>query len=112
MVKQSGFALLEILICVVLLSCLLLGMDALQLSTLRTARNFHYSALANLQILNMREILLASKSIDAMQYAQWNADNAELLPHGRGEVSGNYPNYQVRVQWGSKNQCLSSEVIV
>lgn len=123
MAKHSGFALLEILISVVLVSILLLGINALQLSTLRKAQHIYFTSLANLQILNMREILFATKSLDGAQLEAWNTNNLRLLPRGNGEVTGSYPNYIIKVRWGNgqkecdkisngKDGCISCEVIV
>ena len=118
----SGFTLIEVLISLVILSLVLLGFDALEIFGIREINNAYHFTLAENQIKSMTEVLHTSQD-HTQQIAFWTLQNQVLLPHGRGLVTGGYPNYLVTVFWGEsttettcqkmqvgKRHCLVSEI--
>jgi Tfp pilus assembly protein PilV len=88
--SQSGFSMLEALISMALLSALLLGFDAMELSLLRASRSAYLTAVAVDQLQNMAEqFSLLSDSGDIQRHlAAWNQDNQSVLPEGSGVWTG------------------------
>ncbi len=73
-----------------LLSALLLGFDAMELSLLRASRSAYLTAVAVDQLQNMAEqFSLLSDSGDIQRHlAAWNQDNQSVLPEGSGVWTG------------------------
>jgi prepilin-type N-terminal cleavage/methylation domain-containing protein len=108
--SYKGFTLLETLISLMLLSILLLGLDAMNLSSLRFAKAIGYFQLAELQVENMKEQQRAGQGkVSAQQMAEWNMQNNSLLPQGRGEISGVR---RMAVFWGGKNLLTCEKNII
>ena len=87
MIHARGTTFIEILVSLVIVSLILLGLDAMQLTALRETKISYYYAEATQQLHVMQERLLAphhSDPTDAIQ--QWNQQNAAILPRGRGSV--------------------------
>lgn len=98
--RAQGATLIEILVSLVLLSLMLLGLDAMQLTALREAKVSLYYAEASQQLHLMQEKLTAlhlSDPADAIN--RWNQQNAAVLPHGRGVAQ----NGVISVFWGDMN---------
>jgi len=97
-----GFTLIEVLISLILLSLLLLGFDAMEIDSLRSTRAAYYFYLATQQLIAMTDRLRALGANQSLneQVAIWNLQNQDLLPAGRGTVSGSYPSYILAVYWG------------
>ncbi|MHB1948439.1 MAG: type IV pilus modification PilV family protein [Gammaproteobacteria bacterium] len=97
-----GFTLIEVLISLLILSFILLGFDAMQLTSMRENRNAYYFSMAQNQLNSMIERLHAQPlSLD--QIAIWNQQNQQVLPNGTGYVQGHFPCYKITIFWGEKN---------
>ncbi len=101
--RAFGFSLLEILISLLLISLILLGMDAIQWVALQKVKTVYFFQSAYNQINNAVERLRALHTDDDLPrlLSQWNAENQLLLPAGFGTIAGQFPNYQITVYWGS-----------
>lgn len=110
---SPGFSLIEVLVSLLLLSLILMGFDAFCLSSVRGLREDYYFTQASNQVSMMSERLRALDAADGMheQIEQWNKENATVLPLGKGEVSGSYPNYVITVYWGEKqSECTNMRI--
>ena len=105
MQKQLGINLIELLISLFILSIMLLGLDALQITALREAVSTYYFNVATEQLNVMAERLHTFKdnNLDE-QLMIWNEQNRNVLPKGRGEMSGQYPDIALTIFWGMKSQ--------
>jgi Tfp pilus assembly protein PilV len=103
--SSQGFSLIEALISMALLTIIIIGLDAMELSALRTNRETYlFSVAANqLQIMEERLILLAGHQQIAEQIALWNHENNTVLPNGSGE----FDQSMLTVLWGeaAKERC-------
>ena len=118
-----GFTLLEVLVSLLLLAMMLLGLDAMQLTTLKEARTAYYFAVATQQLTNFTEQLLLAPQGDVPSLLlEWNQQNQHVLPRGRGSLRGHFPDYQLAIFWGAtlsgecntpllgKNGCLTEKI--
>lgn len=105
MQNHSGTTFLEILISLFILSSILLGLDALQLTAWQKTKAEYYLSIASEQLISMSERIYASSEneIDT-QFHRWNQQNQFLLPHGTGSISGTYPTYTITINWGVINE--------
>lgn len=102
--NQLGTSLFEILISMILLAIVLLGIDAMQITSLQKAKVNYYFAVANQQVDIMIERLTLENNINEAWLTTWNKQNQEVLPQGKGIISGNYPHYEVSIFWGIWNE--------
>ncbi len=101
MQSKLGMSLIEIMISLLLLSMLLLGLDAMQITVLKYVKNTYLFSVATQQVKQMAERLTAAQEKNSdEQIIHWNQQNAEVLPHGRGMVEGYYPSYHITLFWG------------
>jgi Tfp pilus assembly protein PilV len=104
MMRHAGFSLIEVLVSFFLLSLMLLGLDAMQITALRQAKTACYFSVATQQLNVMAERLDVLKDSDPTeQLTRWNQQNQTVLPQGRGTLSGNYPQFLLSIFWGDKN---------
>ncbi len=124
---HRGFTLLEILVSVVVLSIGLLGLAALQSTSMRFNHDASLRSIATSQVNAMIDYMRANpQGITAGNYNnisgipgsapncstvctpaqiatlnafQWNTDNATYLPSGRGTVTANGALFRVTVMW-------------
>jgi len=103
--SATGTTLIEILISMLLISILLLGVDAMQVIGLKQAKVNYYFAVAEQQINNMLERLTIDNYPDAFA---WNKQNQELLPQGGGVITEN----NIAVFWGNQNaeKCTANKM--
>jgi prepilin-type N-terminal cleavage/methylation domain-containing protein len=104
----DGFSLLEVLISLILLSIITLGFGAAEIEALRTTRAAHDFSIAVNQVTNAKELLRILEPRQKLNQiiTRWNDENQQVLPQGRGDISGNFPRYTIRVYWGEKqNEC-------
>lgn len=109
---QTGFTLLEVLISLLILSIALLGLDAMQLTTLTHIKNTYSYAVANQQ-LNTLTAQLAVWKKDQLpaQLARWNAQNANALILGKGTLTENQSQLTITVSWGDQNPtCINNKI--
>jgi prepilin-type N-terminal cleavage/methylation domain-containing protein len=108
-IRFAGFTLLEILVSLFILALLLLGLDAIQIRALASAKSTYYFSVATEQIRSISERLQATEGgqRDALQ-AAWNEQNKLVLPQGYGVISGNPPTFILTIFWG-KNLSLKCD---
>ncbi len=101
--RSTGFSLIEVLISLFLLSCLLLGLEATEIFSLRVNRSAYFFSVAENQLNSMAERLrvLDSNQDLAKQITIWNQQNQEVLPQGRGVMTGN----TLTIYWGGESSC-------
>jgi prepilin-type N-terminal cleavage/methylation domain-containing protein len=102
----AGFSLIEVLVSLLLLAFILLGFDATELFSVRAIRAAYYFEVATTQLNNMVERLQIAAPVNAVEQAEliWNSENKVVLPQGRGQVAGEYPDYQLTIYWGQPQQ--------
>lgn len=104
---QSGYSLIEVLISLLLLSLLLLGLDALQIDALHKSKANYYYSIASEQLMNITTYLKLVKNANyENQYNEWQSQNHDLLPQGKGCIKGSYPNYDISISWGNQPNCV------
>jgi hypothetical protein len=93
--------LIEVLMSVFILSCMLIGIDAMQISALREAKSAYYFdvAIQQMQVITERLNVIRNGRIEQTLIA-WNQQNGQVLPNGRGIVRGNYPLFDISIFWG------------
>lgn len=124
---QRGFSMMEILITMVVLSIGLLGLAGLQVSGLQNNQSSYYRTVAMQQAYNISDRIRANPAGESAgdydsisgvgtnpgcistgctpaqmsQYDQyeWNTDNANLLPTGKGTVTRSGNLFTVTVMW-------------
>ncbi len=107
----TGITLIEILISFTILSLMLLGLDAMQITSLHSAKSAYYYSVAEQQLHIMaRQLQVIDDNDKQTALAKWNAQNQIVLPNGRGMISGYAPHYRLSIHWGQK-ECLRMQVI-
>lgn len=107
--KTSGTTFIEILISMLILSILLLGLDGMQIYSLRETKSSYYFAIAMQQVMNMQERLLTFQSEKWQeQIAYWNEENKQVLPQGRGVLLSN----GIAIFWGNttNKECQQNKI--
>jgi type IV pilus assembly protein PilV len=98
---MKGFALIEVLVALLLLSFGLLGIVSMQLLALKHTHDAYLRSVATTQIMSLMERLRVNHTTTAREseLIRWNDLNAILLPQSKGgyHCSGNY--CTVRLQW-------------
>lgn len=104
MQKYNGSSLIELLISLLLLAILLLGVDALQINSMRAASENYYFAVAQQQmsIIHERLSMLNHDEINIF-ISTWNDQNQKVLPGGRGIVRAK-PDRGVSIYWGKGDE--------
>ncbi len=102
--RMQGFALIEVLIALFILSFGLLSITDMQLSALSRSREAYYSSLAITQLDSMLERLRANVASDARndELRRWNQLNLILLPQGEGSYHCQESACEVRLSWRYK----------
>jgi hypothetical protein len=99
-----GLTLFEVLVSLFILSLMLLGLDVMELSAWHLSQQSYFEGLAYQELHNMEERLRMAGSfypIDSL-VREWNRENQQVLPQGRGLVSGSYPEYTLLLYWGGE----------
>lgn len=101
---MKGFALLEILVALLVLSLGLIGIAGMQLSALQQSQDSYWQSVATTQLASLFERLRVnqSKSARAQELTLWNGINARLLPHGIGGYHCDDDWCSAFVQWKTK----------
>ncbi len=125
--NKQGFTLLEVLVSVVVLSIGLLGLAALQSTSMRFNHDARLRAIATSQVNTMIDYMrdnpqgvtdgsynnlsgipgpapncasaCTAAQIAQLNAVQWNTDNATYLPSGRGTVTVNGSLFRITVMW-------------
>ncbi len=111
MLKNTGFTLIEVVISLLLFSLVLLGFNAMQWQAVRETQSAYHFTVAASQLHAMTERLRALDKWSGLeqQIQKWNLQNQQVLPQGKGEVSGHYPAYTIKITWG-KSECLTQSL--
>jgi prepilin-type N-terminal cleavage/methylation domain-containing protein len=112
-IKTKGFSLMEVLMSLLLISLILLGLDAGQLYTMNEVKTIYFYNLAENQMSNAIERLSALKMYDGLneELTRWNAENQIILPQGFGTITGSFPNYMITIYWGNISHSCKKEQI-
>jgi type IV pilus assembly protein PilV len=118
--KASGFTFIEALVALVVLSIGLLGVAALQLTSLRSNHSASLRSQATLLASDMVDRMRANRTValagaydvnfddvaddESTQQSQidlvrWQVNLANTLPEGRGSIARNGTTFTVTVQW-------------
>lgn len=105
--------LLEVLISFCLLSLVMLGVNAMQLSSLQQLQASLYVAAASEQLTSLDNYLQGNQGINTEEFInEWMSHVADMLPSGKGEFNGDFPSYVITVMWGGAKAatCQSPQV--
>jgi Tfp pilus assembly protein PilV len=113
MFYQTGLSLIEILVSFIIVSIMLLGLDAMQITALRAAKSAYYFAVATQQLNGMAERLLATEGAALNQSLEkWNKQNQAVLPQGMGTVTNINATYTLKLYWGSPRLSVCDKNII
>jgi type IV pilus modification protein PilV len=103
---MKGFALIEVLVALLILSLGLFGIVGMQLSALRHSQDAYWHSLATTQLSSFFDSLRVNRSdtARAKELDRWNALNARLLPEGKGSYACNHVHCEIKVLWRSHKQ--------
>lgn len=103
---MKGFALLEVLVAVLLISIGCLGVVGMQMLALQHTKDAYYHSLATIQLSSMLDRLRANQSAAArdVELQYWNVLNKQLLPDGKGGFHCVENNCEVNLHWKFKQQ--------
>lgn len=104
LILTSGLTLFEVLVSLLLLSLAFLGLDVMELASLRINRGAYYSALAEQQIHNLEERLRLPRADFDQLFQAWNRENKILLPQGNGQIRGQDPEYHLSLCWSGNEE--------
>lgn len=95
---------MEVLVSFFILSCVLLGMNAMQIIAIRKTQTAYYATVAiqQMDVIWQKLQLLKNSNIEATIDA-WNDQNQQALPNGRGTIRGSYPFYNIAIYWGKNS---------
>jgi prepilin-type N-terminal cleavage/methylation domain-containing protein len=98
---MKGFALVEVVITLFILSVGLLAIMGMQITALRHSQEAYLRSLAIIQLSGIVERLRFNKqsSYRAAELARWNEINAKLLPQGRGNYYCNEGACRIDLEW-------------
>lgn len=102
-----GFAMIEVLIAMSVLAVVFLSLLSYQVSVFRYTQCVYFSAIAQLQLMNLSESLRVNRRNAYREKAlkQWNQDNAALLPNGVGDFAlQNNHDCQITLYWYFRKQ--------
>ncbi len=95
---------IEVLVSMVILSLMLLGLDALQLTTLKEAKANYYLSTAIFQLENLANRLKIMDESDwDNQLIEWNQENQLVLPQGRGTLKKTDTTTEISIFWGESS---------
>jgi Tfp pilus assembly protein PilV len=108
----DGASIMELLVSMVLVSILLLGIDAMQIRGIQQAKINFYFAVSQQQISLMAERLRLSTHHASLYLPEWNQQNQSLIPQAKSILNMSDSHYTLAVLWGSKNEqtCLQDKV--
>ncbi|VVC76094.1 hypothetical protein AQUSIP_13990 [Aquicella siphonis] len=100
METHTGTSLIEVMISLFILSVMLLGVEAVQIISLKKSLNAYYLAVAVRQLDVMHERLRRANEVDLKDWLiAWNTQNQASLPEGKGEITGVIPDLRITLCW-------------
>jgi len=115
---QRGTTLVEVLVALVVLSVGLLGIAALQMTSLRNNRGAHLRSQAQVLAYDIADRMRANRNValanayvvalgvtpaggtlDALDLQDWKATLAQALPSGDGEITRVGNMFRIRIRW-------------
>ncbi len=101
---MKGFALLEILVALFILSFGLLSVAGMELAGLQQTEESYFQNIAILQLSSLLERLRVNQSSSARNHEliDWNTINSHLLPHGIGNYQCEKNICTVQIQWKTR----------
>jgi type IV pilus assembly protein PilV len=115
---QRGTTLIETLVALVVLSVGLLGIAALQMTSLRNNRGAHLRSQAQVLAYDIADRMRANRNValanayvvalgvtpaggtlDALDLQDWKATLAQALPSGDGEITRVGNMFRIRIRW-------------
>ncbi|WP_050934484.1 type IV pilus modification protein PilV [Chromohalobacter israelensis] len=111
---QRGFGLIEVLVALTILSIGMLGLAAMQLTSLQAARESLDTTIATIMVRDMNERAWAQQDEACKTLlSQWQKDVAQVgglpSPDGSGEETGNNGLYDLKVTWQGREEPNSEE---
>lgn len=103
---MKGFALIEVLVALLILSLGLLGTVGMQLSALQHSQDAYWHSLATTQISSFFECLRVNRTSAAREkeFTRWQKLNTRLLPKGEGKYTCDKKTCTVDMRWMSKKE--------
>lgn len=103
---MKGFALLEVLIAVLIISAGCLGVVGMQMLALQHTKTAYYHSLATIQLSAMFDRLRVNQSVSSRnaELQNWNEINMRLLPQGNGDFNCVGNNCEVNLHWKFKQE--------
>ena len=115
---QRGTTLVEVLVALVVLSVGLLGIAALQMTSLRNNRGAHLRSQAQVLAYDIADRMRANRNValanayvvalgvtpaggtlNALDLQEWKATLAQALPSGDGEITRVGEMFRIRIRW-------------
>jgi type IV pilus assembly protein PilV len=115
---QRGTTLVEVLVALVVLSVGLLGIAALQMTSLRNNRGAHLRSQAQVLAYDIADRMRANRNValanayvvalgvtpaggtlNALDLQEWKATLARALPSGDGEITRDGNMFRIRIRW-------------
>jgi type IV pilus assembly protein PilV len=115
---QRGTTLVEVLVALVVLSVGLLGIAALQMTSLRNNRGAHLRSQAQVLAYDIADRMRANRNValanayvvalgvtpaggtlNALDLQEWKATLAQALPSGDGEITRVGNMFRIRIRW-------------
>lgn len=84
---MCGFAMIEVLVSMGIVSLVFLSLLAYQISLLKNSDQLLFQAIAQVQLMNFAQMLRvnADSTYQNKSKSLWNRDNKRLLPDGHGD---------------------------
>ncbi len=100
-IPMKGFAFIEILLALLIISVGFLPIVGMQLFTLRNSEEAYQRSVATIQLASMSDRLRANHAADVrdIEVQYWNRINAQLLPKGLGNYSCNHNRCVITLEW-------------
>lgn len=103
---------LEIIVSLCIIALMLLGLDAVQLTSLYEMKSEYFYAIAQRQIMNMVEYVSEDNSEIDEIISTWNKQNCSVLPNGFGLIEDSNKTYKISIFWGDRhdNACIHKKI--
>lgn len=115
MKKQMGIAMMEVLFSMGMIAVVLFSLLIYQVSLFQHTREMFFRNIALIQLENFSEMLIANQTDLSREpvFEQWNQDNADLLPKGRGIFSQTSDHFcEITLKWIFKKSEKENVVVI